>query len=73
MESGRTRLTPAQIKQAEQQAAMLFITAYLLTRGVEFVFGRLAIGAKFVRQGMERAAQGIAEKNSQGQLPPRTA
>jgi hypothetical protein len=73
MESGSTRLTPAQIKQAEQTAAAIFVTAYLVTRSLEFVFGRLAVGAKFVRQGMEKAAQGIAENNARGQLPPRTA
>src|SRR5438045_3777845 len=57
MDLAAYRPTPAQIKQAEQTAAAIFVTAYLLTRGLEFVFGRLAVGARFVRQGMETAVQ----------------
>ena len=71
------QLTRARAEQAQQQALAVFVLGglgvYLSVRVLEVVFGRLAVGAKVVRQGMERAAQGIAENTARGQLPPRIA
>ncbi len=81
MEASRTRLTKTDIdrltkvqaEQAQQQALAVIVLGglgvYLLMRAAEVVFGGLAVGAKVAREGMEKAAKGMAN-NSRAQLPP---
>ncbi len=66
-------LTQAQIEEAQRNAIVLAMCAYLLVRGAEFAFDRLAAGARFIRKGMESAANMMADNANRTETKPSQA